>query len=315
MSGPSRRIIFAGTPDFAAPSLAALLAGPHEVVAVLTQPERPAGRGRKTRPGPVKSLALEHGLPVLQPLTLKNTDSQQALKELAPDLMVVVAYGLLLPPAVLALPVHGCINVHASLLPRWRGAAPIQAAVRAGDARTGVCLMQLEAGLDTGPVFACASVDIGSRETAGELHDRLAGLGASLLVEKIDAIFSGELIARPQSADGVCYAGRIQKSDARLNWQVSALELDRQIRAYAGWPVADTLLDGQQLRVWQAEPAELAGATATAGDIIDADHEGLLVQTGDGVLRLLQVQLAGRGRMRAAEFALGHPVTGKRLGS
>ncbi|MGI9330922.1 MAG: methionyl-tRNA formyltransferase [Gammaproteobacteria bacterium] len=315
MTGPSRRIIFAGTPDFAAPSLAALLAASHEIVAVLTQPDRPAGRGRKTRPGPVKRLAVEHGLPVLQPTTLKDSDVQQDLNELAPDLMVVVAYGLLLPPAVLTLPAHGCINVHASLLPRWRGAAPIQAAVRAGDARTGVCLMQLEAGLDTGPVFACAGVDIGPRETAGELHDRLAGLGASLLGEKISAILSGELVAQPQSADGVSYAGRIQKSDARLNWHASAVELDRQIRAYAGWPVADTLLDGQQLRVWQAEPVDRSFPAAVAGEVVDTDNEGLLVQTGDGVLSLREVQLAGRGRIRAADFALGYPVTAKRLGS
>ena len=295
------------------PSLQALLAGGHTVAAVLTQPDRPAGRGRKPRPSPVKQVATEHGIPVLQPESLKSEALQAQLREFAPELMVVVAYGLLLPPAVLELPRRGCINVHASLLPRWRGAAPIQAALLAGDAQTGVCLMQLEPGLDTGPVLARATIEIGPRETAGELHDRLAGLGARLLAEHLDGILAGTVRAQAQSADGVTYAPRIKKTDARLDWARGAAELDRQVRAYFGWPVADTLFEGQQLRVWRAESSPVT-SSAPPGTIIDIDAAGILVQTGDGQLRLLEVQIAGRARTSALEFARGRQLTGKQLG-
>ncbi len=295
------------------PSLQALLAGGHTVAAVLTQPDRPAGRGRKPRPSPVKQVANEHDIPVLQPESLKSESVQAQLREFAPELMVVVAYGLLLPPAVLELPRRGCINVHASLLPRWRGAAPIQAALLAGDAQTGVCLMQLEPGLDTGPVLARAAIEIGPRETAGELHDRLAGLGARLLAEHLNGILAGTVRAQAQPADGVTYAPRIKKIDARLDWARGAAELDRQVRAYFGWPVADTLFDGQQLRVWRAESSPVT-SSASPGTIIDIDAAGILVQTGDGQLRLLEVQIAGRARTPALEFARGRQLTGKQLG-
>jgi methionyl-tRNA formyltransferase len=308
-----RRLVFAGTPEFAVPSLAALLAGNHDVVAVYTQPDRPAGRGRKLQPSPVKQLALQHGLPVRQPQTLKTADAQAELCALAPDLLIVVAYGLLLPAAVLDLPARGCINVHASLLPRWRGAAPIQAAVRAGDPDTGVCLMHLDEGLDTGPVYASASTPIGARETAGELHDRLATLGADLLARHLDAILDGSLRAEPQPDAGVTYASRIKKSDGRLNWQDSAMQLDRQVRAYVGWPVADTLLDGQQLRVWAAEPVPLE-SVAPPGTVVACEDDGVLVQTGDGGLRLLEVQAAGRARTSARDFARGRELSGRLLG-
>ncbi len=313
MSGSGRPILFAGTPDFAVPSLRALLASDHEVAAVLTQPDRPAGRGRRPRPSPVKEVATEHGIPVLQPVSLKAAEVQAELRKFAPELMVVVAYGLLLPPAVLELPRRGCINVHASLLPRWRGAAPIQAALLAGDTHTGVCLMQLEPGLDTGPVLAHAAVAIGARETSSELHDRLAGLGAQLLARHLDAVLAGALAAEAQSAKGVTYARRIKKSDARLDWARSVVELDRQVRAYFGWPVADTLLDGQQLRIWRAEPSK-APSHAAPGTIIKIDNAGVLVQSGDGVLRLLEVQAAGRARTSALAFARGCELIGKRLG-
>jgi methionyl-tRNA formyltransferase len=313
MTGPTRRILFAGTPEFAVPSLRAVLGSGHAVVGVLTQPDRPAGRGRRPRPSPVKALALTRGVPVLQPDSLKSSTVQAELRTLAPDLMVVVAYGLLLPPTVLELPTRGCVNVHASLLPRWRGAAPIQAALLAGDTRTGVCLMRLEPGLDTGPVYARAAVEIGPRETAVELHDRLSVLGAGLLTEHLDRILDRELRAEPQPEQGVTYAHRIQKRDARLNWEHTAVALDRQVRAYFGWPVADTLLDGEQLRVWRAEPAAVAGH-GRAGTIIGVDDVGILVQTGDGVLRLLEVQMAGRGRTAAVEFARGYLLDGKSVG-
>jgi len=314
MSGSSRPILFAGTPDFAVPSLRALLASGHELAAVLTQPDRPAGRGRSPRPSPVKEVATEHGIPVLQPVSLKAVEVQAELRKFAPELLVVVAYGLLLPPAILELPRRGCINVHASLLPRWRGAAPIQAALLAGDTQTGVCLMQLEPGLDTGPVLAHAAVAIGARETSSELHNRLAGLGAQLLAEHLDAVLAGALAAEAQPRKGVTYAPRIKKSDARLDWARSVVALDRQVRAYFGWPVADTLLDGQQLRVWRAEPSK-APSHASPGTIIKIDDDGVLVQTGDGVLRLLEVQAAGRARTSALAFARGRELIGKQLGA
>lgn len=295
------------------PSLRALLASGHQVAAVLTQPDRPAGRGRQPRPSPVKQVATEHGIPLLQPTSLKSAAVQAQLREYGAELMVVVAYGLLLPPAVLELPRRGCINVHASLLPRWRGAAPIQAALLAGDAQTGVCLMQLEQGLDTGPVLARAAVDIGPRETSSELHDRLAELGAQLLATHLDGILAGAVRTEAQPADGVTYAHRIKKADARLDWARSATELDRHVRAYFGWPVADTQLDGQQLRVWRAESSE-AESSATPGTIIEIDHAGVLVQTGAGALRLLEVQAPGRARTSALEFARGRQLTGKQLG-
>jgi methionyl-tRNA formyltransferase len=314
MNASRRRLVFAGSPEFALPGLRAVADSGHELVAVLTQPDRPSGRGRRLVAGPVKALALELGVPVLQPDTLKTVESQAALREFAPDLVVVIAYGLLLPPAVLSIPQRGCINVHASLLPRWRGASPIQAAVLAGDAQTGVCLMQLEAGLDTGPVFARRQTAIAPLETAGELHDRLAELGAGLLAEHLGAILDGRLTAEPQPEEGVTYSGRIDKSDAVIDWRRDAPAIQRQVLAYNPWPVAETLLDGERLRIWRAQAEASADSDQPAGRVIDAGERGVCVATGDGSLWLTELQMPGRRRMPAADFARGSVLVGKQLG-
>ena len=315
MTDDRGRIVFAGTPEFAVPGLAVLADSAHDLVGVLTQPDRPAGRGRAVQASPVKQFAARHAIPVLQPQTLKDEGAQRQLAALAPDLIVVIAYGLLLPRAVLDLPRRGCVNVHASLLPRWRGASPIQAAVLAGDAETGVCLMRLEPGLDTGPVYARARTAIGPRETAGALHDRLARLGAELLAGHLDALVAGTLEAVPQPSVGVTYAGRIDKTDARIDWSRSAAQIDQQVRAHHPWPVADTELDGQRLRIWAARPVAQATGPACPGDVLAAGPEGIQVATGEGCLWLTEVQMPGRKRVPASEFARGHAVVGKRLGS
>jgi len=315
------RIIFAGSPDFAVPCLARLADSDHprsghEIISVLTQPDRPSGRGRKLRAGPVKQFALDRKLPVLQPESLKGEEIQEQLRSLQADLAVVVAYGLLLPRAVLDIPRCGCINVHASLLPRWRGASPIQTAILAGDATTGVSIMRMEAGLDTGPVFATREVAIAPEDTADTLHDRLAGLGADLLGEVVDDILGGNLEAVAQADASATYAGRISKSDAVIDWNCPTAEIDCKVRAYRAWPVAETLLDGQRMRCWAAVPDRRVDAPATAepGAVIAADADGILVATGDGALRLTEIQMPGRQRLPAAQFAHGHPVSGKILG-
>lgn len=285
-------------------------------MAVLTQPDRPAGRGRAVLAGPVKQRALELGIPVLQPLSLKTAEAQAALADLAPDLLVVVAYGLLLPPAVLAIPPLGCVNVHASLLPRWRGASPIQAAVLAGDPETGVSIMRLEAGLDTGPVYATARTAIGATETAGELEARLAELGAATLGGILADLLAGRRAATPQPPEGVTYAGRIQKSDALIDWAAPAAAIARRVRAWNPWPVAETRLDGQQLRCFASEPLDAGapGAGQAPGEILATDARGIEVQAGAGRVRLLEVQAPGRQRVRAADFARGRALVGKVLG-
>ncbi len=312
MSAPLRTV-FAGTPDFAVPALEALAGAPGvELVAVYTQPDRPAGRGRRPAPSPVKRAAAALGVPVRQPESLRGPDAVAALAALTPDLMVVVAYGLILPPAVLAIPRLGCVNLHASLLPRWRGAAPIQWAILAGDPETGVCLMQMDEGLDTGPVLACARTSIGARETAGELHDRLAALGAGLLAERLPALAAGTLRARPQDPARATYAPKIAKTDAELDWSRPAAELDRRVRAFNPRPVAWTRLEGEPLRIWRAEP--VAGeAGAAPGTVVRVDGPPE-VATGAGRLRLLEVQPAGGRRMEAAAFARGRALAGRRLG-
>lgn len=311
----SQRILFAGTPEFAVPALLQLIASRHDVVGVLTQPDRPAGRGRALQGSPVKLAALEHAIPVMQPQSLRDADIQQSLRDIAPDLLVVVAYGLLLPAEVLAIPRAGCVNVHASLLPRWRGASPIQSAVLAGDPETGISLMRMEQGLDTGPVFATATVGIGSHETAGELHDRLAPLGGELLAQHLDRILAGDLQPQPQPSAGVTYAHRIKKSDADIDWRRTAAEIDRLIRAYNPWPVAQTTLNREQLRCWLAEPdAQAAPSEAAPGAIVAVDERGILVQTGEKLLRLIEVQAPGRKRVSATEFAHAHPLVGAVLG-
>lgn len=308
------RLVFAGTPEFALASLQALCGAGHRPVAVLTQPDRPAGRGRRLTPGPVKAWAVEQGLSVLQPATLKDGAAVAELAALAPDALIVAAYGLILPPAVLSLPPAGCINVHASLLPRWRGASPIQAAVLAGDPVTGVSLMRMEAGLDTGPVYVRAETPLGPRETAGQLHDRLAALGAALLAEKLPDILGGRLTPEPQDDAAATYAPRIRREDALIDWSRPAEIIERAVRAYDPWPVCHTRLEGEVIRCWRAVPLPAAEAAAAPGVILAAGADGIDVATGAGVLRLLEVQLAGRRRIAARDLTNQRRLAGLRLG-
>ncbi|WP_434031538.1 methionyl-tRNA formyltransferase [[Pseudomonas] boreopolis] len=295
------RIVFAGTPEFAVPSLRAA-AQRHEVVAVYTQPDRPAGRGRGLTPSPVKLEAIARGIPVLQPETLKSPESQDALRRLAPDLMVVVAYGLILPKVVLAIPTHGCWNVHASLLPRWRGAAPIQRAIEAGDAETGVGLMLMEAGLDTGPVLLEQRTPIGADETGGQLHDRLAELGAQVLSDGLGLLRAGiRPVPRPQPAEGVTYAHKLDKAEARLDWSQPADVLARKVRAFNPWPVAEAQLAGERVRIHAAVALERT-APAAPGTVLAASKQGIDVACGEGALRLRVLQREGGKAITAADY-------------
>jgi methionyl-tRNA formyltransferase len=311
------RIVFAGTPEFSVPALQALHAAGHELVAIYTQPDRPAGRGRALAASAVKQRAQELGLTVEQPATLKLPDAQARLAAYAPDLMVVVAYGLLLPQAVLDIPRLGCLNIHASLLPRWRGAAPIQRAILAGDERTGVSIMQMEAGLDTGPELLRRELVIGPRETGGQLHDRLAPLGAEAIVAAIEGVAAGTLHAMPQPAQGVTYAAKIQKDEARVDWSRSAVAIDRQVRAFNPWPVAETRLGDEQVRLWQVQPlASDAGiGAAPPGTVVRVAEGQVVVQTGDGLLELQVLQFPGRKPLPARDVlnsrALGDARFGK----
>ena len=306
-------IVFAGTPEFSVAALQALLDSRHRVVAVYTQPDRPAGRGRRTAESPVKQLAMQYQVPVCQPHSLKTDAAQAALAALRPDLMVVVAYGLILPPAVLTIPRLGCVNIHASLLPRWRGAAPIQRAILAGDSETGVCLMQMEAGLDTGPVLACVSCAIDADDTGSRLHDKLARQGAQLLAEHLDALERGELESRPQDAALASYARKLEKSEARIDWSRPATELARMVRAFNSWPVAETLIDGRQLRIWEAVPLPADG-DAVPGTVMSATRDGIDVACGSGWLRILRLQLPGARAVPAADFINAHSMEGVCLG-
>jgi methionyl-tRNA formyltransferase len=296
------RLVFAGTPEFALPCLDACLAAPVDVVAVYTQPDRPAGRGRRLLASPVKQRALAANIAVEQPLTLKDADAQKRLADYAPDLMIVVAYGLILPRRVLAIPRLGCWNVHASLLPRWRGAAPIQRAILAGDNETGVDLMQMEVGLDTGPILIERRTPIADDETGGTLHDRLAALGADALAEGIARIAGGENIpARAQEEAGIAYAHKIEKSEARLDWNEPALALERKVRAFNPWPVAEAELGGERLRIWSARALD-GNADAPPGTIVVDGRDALDVATGDGVLRIVEVQREGGRRMSVRDW-------------
>ncbi len=308
------KIVFAGSPDFAIPSLKSLIESRHRVAGVLTQPDRPAGRGRKLRPSPVKAFATEFGLDVMQPESLSDDAVQERLRSIGPDLMVIVAYGLLLPPPVLDIPRAGCVNVHASILPRWRGASPIQAAILAGDPTSGVSIMRMEKGLDTGPIYATGEISIGENETAGELQDRLAAAGARLLMDALEGILDESSVPRPQDDARATYAGRIDKTDARIDWHKAAIEIDRGIRAYHPWPAAETSLDGTRLRCWAALPDRDATGDGAPGEVIGVGRGTIDVQTGSGVLRLTEVQLAGRQRMSAGDFANGYEALGKTLG-
>jgi len=296
-----RRIVFAGTPDFAARQLARLLHSDHRVLAVYTQPDRPAGRGRRPRQSAVKQLATLSGLPVAQPDTLRDAGQQRELAALGADVMVVVAYGLILPAAVLAIPRLGCINVHASLLPRWRGAAPIQRALAAGDTETGVTVMQMDVGLDTGDMLANRSRPIAGDTTAAELEEALAADGAELLAEVLDNLQCLQQRATPQDAARACYAAKISKEEAALDWQRDARALERLVRAFNPFPVCHTGIDGQRLRVWRARVGD-AGDGAAPGTITCADEDGIAVQCGRGQLVITELQLPGGRAMTAAEM-------------
>ena len=314
------RIAFAGTPDFALPALDALAASEHQLVGVLTQPDRPAGRGRALRGSSVKRRALELRVPVAQPERLASDADRASLREWQPELLVVVAYGLILPPAVLELPRLGCLNVHASLLPRWRGAAPIQRAVLAGDTESGVTIMQMDAGLDTGPILAQRSAPIGAGMTSAALHEVLARSGAQLLLTVIAALEAGTATPRAQPAEGASYARKLAKHEALIDWSASAADVARQVQGCNPWPIAETLLAGAQLRIWQADAsaaaleAHAAPVTATPGTVLGFDGTRLQVACGTGELTIERLQCAGRRVVSAAEFAHSHPLDGLKFG-
>ncbi|MBL0435396.1 methionyl-tRNA formyltransferase [Aeromonas hydrophila] len=295
------KLIFAGTPDFAARHLAALLSSDHEVVAVYTQPDKPAGRGQKLTASPVKELALAHGLPVYQPASLRKEEAQAELAALGADLMVVVAYGLILPKAVLDTPRLGCINVHGSLLPRWRGAAPIQRSIWAGDAETGVTIMQMDVGLDTGAMIRKVSCPIAADETSASLYDKLAGLGPQALVDTVNAMAAGNTAAEAQDDAQANYAEKLSKEEARIDWAMEAVAIERCIRAFNPWPISWFEVAGQTVKVWQAEVvAQDHGQTA--GTLLKADKQGIDIATGKGVLRLLTLQPPGKKAMSVTDL-------------
>jgi methionyl-tRNA formyltransferase len=298
------RVLFAGTPPFAARALEAIVAAGHQVELVLTQPDRPAGRGMQLSPSAVAQCAASHGLAVDKPASLREPQVQFRLRELAPEVMVVAAYGLLLPQAVLDIPARGCLNIHASLLPRWRGAAPIQRALLAGDESTGVCIMQMEAGLDTGPVLLDSRTPIGPRDTTGSLLERLATLGAELIVQALAELDS--LQPRPQDDTRATYAAKITKADARIDWSRTAAQIDRQVRAFNPTPGAEARLGDDLIKIWEARPVE---GTGTPGAVIDASPARLVIACGDGSLQLLQLQRPGGRRLGAGDFVRGRPLT------
>ena len=299
------KLIFAGTPVFAAQALSAILAAGHQVALVLTQPDRQSGRGMAVHASPVKELALANGIEVFQPPTLKDDAAQQRLRDIGADAMIVAAYGLILPQAVLETPRLGCINIHASLLPRWRGAAPIQRALLAGDRETGVCIMQMDAGLDTGAVLHRASLPIDDDDTAATLHDKLAELGARLIVEALATL---PLTPTPQPELGATYAAKIGKAEAWLDWALPASQLARQIRAFNPFPGAAARVGGNPLKVWRAEVDDAPRAPAEPGTVIAADKAGLVIACGEGALRLTELQKAGGKRLPVAQYLGGSPL-------
>lgn len=296
------RLIFAGTPEFAAQALSAIVEAGHEVALVLTQPDRPAGRGMSLQPSAVKKVAQAHGIEVFQPLTLKDGEAQAKIAAIGAEVMVVAAYGLILPQAVLDLPRFGCINIHASLLPRWRGAAPIQRALLAGDGETGVCIMQMEAGLDTGPVLLRGAFPVEPGDTTATLHDRLAGLGAKLVVEALGRL---PLPSEPQPADGVTYAHKIEKAEALIDWSKPAVEVDRHIRAFNPFPGAQALFNGQTVKLWAAKPVNGKGQI---GAILAVDRSHVVIACGEGALAVSELQKAGGKRLPVQQFLAGHPL-------
>ena len=305
-------IIFAGTPEFAATHLRSLIDSEHHVIAVYTQPDRPAGRGRKLTAGPVKQLALQHDLKVCQPVSLKDKLEQQLLAELNADLMIVVAYGLILPPAILETPRLGCINVHASLLPRWRGAAPIQRAILAGDRETGITIMQMDKGLDTGDMLLVEKTPIHPDDTAQTLHDRLAKIGAQTLLNALDLLSKGKLKPEKQDDDLATYADKIKKQEARINWQQSAEHIHQLVCAFNPWPVAETVVDNKTIRIWQS--SVLTGSyDSEPGTVVSESRSGIDVATGGGLLRITTLQLPGGKPLIADQFLNAHSLDGKKF--
>ena len=298
------KVAFAGTPEFAAAALEAILAAGFEVPLVLTQPDRPAGRGMQLQPSPVKRVALAAGIPVHQPEKLRTPEQQAPLAAVQADVLVVAAYGIILPQAVLDLPRHGCLNIHASLLPRWRGAAPIHRAIQAGDAATGITIMQMDAGLDTGPMLLSRAEAIHADDTTGSLHDRLAQLGADMIVEALRAL-PGGLTATPQPADGVTYAAKIGKTEASVDWNRPAAELERAIRAFNPFPGAVATLQQTPVKLWRARAIDAAG---TPGEVLLAEGAGVIVACGEGALCITELQKPGGKRLPAAEFLRGMPI-------
>ncbi len=316
LNHPPLRIIFAGTPDFSVSALQALLDSEHEVVAVYTQPDRPAGRGRKLTESPVKIVALEHNLPIFQPETLKDKAAQQTLSLLKADVMVVVAYGLLLPKAVLDMPTYGCLNIHASLLPRWRGAAPIQRAIEAGDSQSGVTIMQMDIGLDTGDMLYKVSTDITAEDNAARLHDRLSVLGSTALMQTLNALQSQQLTPEKQDESCVTYAKKLTKAEAEIQWDEPADTIVRKIQAFNPWPVAFTSFKEKPLRIGQArllsneKGATDQGGGKTSGTVLSIDREGMVVATGSNPILIQQVQPSGKKMMSAYDFAQSRSLLG-----
>ena len=286
------RLVFAGTPDFAATALSALIAAGHTIVGVYSQPDRPAGRGRKLQPSPVKQVALDHGIPVFQPETLKTPKAQRELADLKPDVMIVAAYGLILPKAVLDIPTHGCLNIHASLLPRWRGAAPIQRAIAAGDSETGITIMQMDEGLDTGTMLLKSLTTIERSDTGGSLHDRLADLGGRAIVQALELLQKGELNGEPQNDEQACYASKLSKTEGHIDWAADATAIERLVRAFNPWPGTYTDLGDQRIRIHEARSLVTA-SDALPGTVVQRDREGIDIACGNGTLRITRLQLPG----------------------
>lgn len=304
------RIVYAGTPDFAVPAFQALLASGHDVVAVYCQPDRPAGRGRKLTFGPVKQVAVDAGIPVQQPLSLKTPEEQEALRAYAPDVMIVAAYGLILPQAVLDIPRYGCLNIHGSLLPRWRGAAPIQRAIQAGDAETGVTIMQMAAGLDTGDMLYKVTCPITAQDGGQSIHDRLAADGAGALLHTLGLLEAGKLQPEPQDDALASYAHKLNKAEAQIDWTQPAVVIDRMIRAFDAYPTAYTLYKGQPLRLFASQVVEGKGKP---GEVIAESRDGIDIASGAGVVRILRLQVPGGKRLSVAEFLNGRSLLGEQF--
>ena len=308
------KIVFAGTPEFSVTPLKRLLASEHEVVAVYTQPDRPAGRGRKLTASPVKQVAEQANIPVYQPLTLKDSEAQAELQALQADVMVVVAYGLILPKAVLDMPEYGCFNIHASILPRWRGAAPIQRAIESGDNETGVTIIQMDVGLDTGDMLNIVKTPIYANDTAQTLHDRLSELGCDALMQTLNDLQAGQLHPQRQQEDLVTYAEKLSKAEAEINWQQNARTIARKIQAFNPWPVTFTQLEGKPLRIWQAQ-IQTEDTQKKPGLVLSVDKTGIEIATGHGTLLIEQLQPPGKKAMSAYDFAQARDLVGQTLGS